>query len=64
MARNPSHPIAPGAAAAVGGLAVEGELTMAGRTRPLTAELANADGRVAGTITLRQSAWETSRIAG
>jgi hypothetical protein len=28
-----------------GRLAVESELTMAGRTRPLTAELANADGR-------------------
>jgi polyisoprenoid-binding protein YceI len=40
-----------------GRLAVEGELTMAGSTRALTAELAAEDGRVAGTITLRQSDW-------
>jgi polyisoprenoid-binding protein YceI len=40
-----------------GRLAVEGELTMAGSTRALAAELAAEDGRVAGTITLRQSDW-------
>ena len=40
-----------------GRLAVEGELTMAGSTRPLAAELANEDGRVTGTVTLRQSDW-------
>ena len=40
-----------------GPMTVEGELTMAGSTRPLAAELANEDGRVTGTVTLRQSDW-------
>jgi polyisoprenoid-binding protein YceI len=41
-----------------GRLSVEGELTMAGSTRPVTAQLDVADdGRVTGTITLTQSAW-------
>lgn len=41
-----------------GQLAVEGELTMAGNTRPVTAQLdVGDDGRVAGTIALTQSAW-------
>jgi len=41
-----------------GRLAVEGELTMAGSTRPLTAELdVGEGGRVAATIVLTQSAW-------
>lgn len=41
-----------------GRLAVEGELTMAGSTRPVTAQLeVGGDGRVAGTIALTQSAW-------
>ena len=39
-------------------LAVEGELTIGSSTRPVSAELrAGADGRVAGTIPLTQSAW-------
>ncbi len=39
-------------------LTVEGELTMAGATRPVTAQLdAGADGRVSGTIALVQSEW-------
>jgi hypothetical protein len=37
---------------------------MARSTRRLTAELANADGRVAGTITLRQSAWAIKPYRG
>lgn len=41
-----------------GRLTVEGELTMAGSTRPVTAQLdVGGDGRVAGTIALTQSAW-------
>jgi hypothetical protein len=41
-----------------GQIAVEGELTMAGNTRPVSARLdIGSDGRVAGTITLAQSAW-------
>jgi polyisoprenoid-binding protein YceI len=41
-----------------GRLAVEGELTMAGGTRPVTAQLdVGGDGRVTGTIVLAQSAW-------
>jgi polyisoprenoid-binding protein YceI len=41
-----------------GRLAVEGELTMAGGTRPVTAQLdVGGDGRVTGTIALTQSAW-------
>jgi polyisoprenoid-binding protein YceI len=45
-------------AEADGPLVVEGELTMAGNTRPITARLAvGADGRVSGTIPLTQSEW-------
>jgi polyisoprenoid-binding protein YceI len=41
-----------------GRLTVEGELTMAGSTRPVSAQLDVADdGRVTGTIALTQSAW-------
>ncbi len=41
-----------------GRLVVEGELTMAGATRPLAAELEVDDGgRVSGTIAVTQSAW-------
>jgi polyisoprenoid-binding protein YceI len=41
-----------------GRLTVQGDLTMAGSTRPLTAQLdAEADGRITGTVTLTQSAW-------
>jgi polyisoprenoid-binding protein YceI len=41
-----------------GRLTAEGELTMAGSTRPVTAQLdVGADGRVTGTIPLTQSAW-------
>jgi polyisoprenoid-binding protein YceI len=41
-----------------GRLAVEGELTIAGATRPVAAELdVDADGRVHGTVPLTQSAW-------
>jgi polyisoprenoid-binding protein YceI len=39
-------------------LTVRGDLTMAGRTMPVTAELdAGPDGRITGTIGLTQSAW-------
>jgi polyisoprenoid-binding protein YceI len=41
-----------------GRLVVDGDLTMAGSTHPITAELNVAtDGRVTGTIPLTQSAW-------
>ena len=41
-----------------GRLAVEGELSLAGTTRPLTARLSvEAGGAVSGTIPLTQSAW-------
>ena len=41
-----------------GRFSVDGELTMAGRTRPVSAQLElRDDGRVAGTITLTQSDW-------
>jgi polyisoprenoid-binding protein YceI len=41
-----------------GRLVVEGDLTMAGRTRPVTTELnVDADGRVSGSIPLTQSDW-------
>jgi polyisoprenoid-binding protein YceI len=41
-----------------GRLTVEGELTMAGSTRPVTAQLdVGGDGRVTGTIALTQSDW-------
>src|SRR6185437_14732638 len=36
-------------------LAVEGDLTMAGNTRPVTAELEAAGGRLRGTIPVTQS---------
>jgi polyisoprenoid-binding protein YceI len=41
-----------------GSLVVEGELTIAGSTRPVTARLdVSADGRISGTIPLTQSSW-------
>jgi polyisoprenoid-binding protein YceI len=41
-----------------GRLTVEGELTIAGATCPVTAQLdVGADGRVSGTVPLTQSAW-------
>jgi polyisoprenoid-binding protein YceI len=41
-----------------GPLVVDGELTMAGKTRPVTAQLdVDADSRVRGTIPLTQSDW-------
>ncbi len=45
-------------AEADGPLLVDGRLTMAGETRPITAQLdVDADGRVSGTIPLVQSDW-------
>jgi polyisoprenoid-binding protein YceI len=39
-------------------LAIDGELTMAGTTRPITAQLGvGAGGRLTGTIAVTQSAW-------
>jgi polyisoprenoid-binding protein YceI len=44
--------------AAAGSLVVQGELTMAGTTRPVSARMdVAADGHVTGTIPLTQSAW-------
>jgi hypothetical protein len=44
--------------AAAGSLVVQGELTMAGTTRPVSARMGvAADGHVTGTIPLTQSAW-------
>jgi polyisoprenoid-binding protein YceI len=41
-----------------GSLVVEGDLTMSGSTRPVTAQLdVDAEGRVSGTVPLTQSAW-------
>jgi len=41
-----------------GPLVVDGQLTIAGKTRPVTAQLdVDADGRVRGTIPLTQSDW-------
>ena len=41
-----------------GPLVVDGQLTMAGTTRPVTAQLdVGADGRISGTIPLTQSDW-------
>jgi len=40
-----------------GRLTVEGDLTMAGSTRPVTADLSVEDGRISGTIPLTQSDW-------
>jgi hypothetical protein len=39
------------------GLRVTGELTLAGRTQPLTFELAVAGGRVTGSALVRQTEW-------
>jgi polyisoprenoid-binding protein YceI len=45
-------------AEADGPLVIEGELTMAGNTRPITTQLdVGADGHVSGTIPLTQSSW-------
>jgi polyisoprenoid-binding protein YceI len=42
----------------VGPLVVEGDLTLAGQTRPITAELAMTDdGHVTGTIPVTQTTW-------
>jgi polyisoprenoid-binding protein YceI len=44
--------------AGAGSMVVEGDLTMAGSTRPVTARLdVGADGRVVGTIALVQTLW-------
>ena len=41
-----------------GPLVIEGDLSMAGSTRPITAQLdVDADGHVSGTVALTQSAW-------
>jgi len=41
-----------------GRLSVDGELTMAGSTRPITADLGvSTEGRLSGTIAVTQSAW-------
>jgi polyisoprenoid-binding protein YceI len=46
-------------------LIVEGDLTIAGSTHPVTGQLdVGDDGRVSGTIPVTQSAWGSSRIAG
>lgn len=46
-------------------LAVEGDLTMAGRTRPITATLDLADdGKLTGTIPLTQTAWGITPYRG
>lgn len=46
-------------------LTVEGDLTMAGSTRPVTAQLdVGADGRVSGTIPLTQSDWDIKPYRG
>jgi polyisoprenoid-binding protein YceI len=51
--------------AADGRLIIEGELTMAGSTRPIAAQLdVAADGRVSGTIPLTQSAWAIKPYRG
>jgi polyisoprenoid-binding protein YceI len=48
-----------------GGLTVEGELSMAGAARPLTAQLSVApDGAVSGTIPLTQSIWDIKPYRG
>jgi polyisoprenoid-binding protein YceI len=52
------HSAAVRLAEADGPLVVEGQLTIAGNTRPVTARLdVGADGRVSGTIPLTQSEW-------
>ena len=40
-----------------GGLAVRGELTLVGTTRPIAFDLALADGRIEGTAVVRQTEW-------
>jgi hypothetical protein len=40
-----------------GGLHVEGELTLAGQTRPIAFDLSLADGRVTGAAVVRQTEW-------
>jgi len=48
-----------------GRLVVEGQLTMAGTTRPVALQLdVGVDGRVAGTIPLTQSDWEIKPYRG
>ena len=48
-----------------GPLVVEGELTIAGTTRPVTAQLdVDADGRVSGTIPLAQTDWGITPYRG
>jgi polyisoprenoid-binding protein YceI len=52
-------------AADAGRLRVEGDLTMAGSTRPVSAEFEiGADGHVTGTIPLTQSEWGISPYRG
>jgi polyisoprenoid-binding protein YceI len=47
-----------GGAGGGGPLVVEGDLTLAGQTRPITAELAMTDdGHVTGTIPVKQTTW-------
>jgi hypothetical protein len=41
-----------------GGLAVEGELTLVGTTRPIAFDLAVADGRLSGAAVVKQTAWD------
>jgi polyisoprenoid-binding protein YceI len=40
-----------------GGLAVRGDLTLAGETRPIAFDLALGDGRVTGTAVVKQTEW-------
>jgi YceI-like domain len=48
-----------------GPLVVDGELSVAGSTRPIAAQLdVGADGRVSGTITLTQSEWGITPYRG
>ena len=50
---------------AAGQLAVEGELTMAGRTRPLAVRLdVDGEGRASGSVTLAQTAWGITPYRG
>jgi polyisoprenoid-binding protein YceI len=41
-----------------GGLAVRGDLTLVGETRPIAFDLALTDGRVTGTAVVRQTEWD------
>lgn len=45
-------------------LAIEGDLTMAGATRPVRAEVDVGDGRLAAAIVLAQSAWGITPYRG